>query len=90
MVAVARPVALFALGVFGTGVAFVLTATAAGRVGAARAAGTVCHHARRRAPARRHAANEHVAALSIAGCVVCLAGAWIMGAPPAASADLNQ
>src|SRR5262249_13830396 len=69
---------LVALGMFGTGIAYVLTATAAGRLGATRASamtflipvvslalGLVVRH-------------ERVAALSIAGAVVCLAGAWLI------------
>jgi drug/metabolite transporter (DMT)-like permease len=69
---------LLMLGAFGTGIAFVLLATAAGRVGATRASsaaflippvalllGVVVRH-------------EHVAILSIVGSAVCVAGAWFM------------
>jgi drug/metabolite transporter (DMT)-like permease len=74
-------VSLFCLGAFGTGVAFVLMATAAGRVGAARAAGTVFITPVVALLLGVTLRDEHVATLSIAGCIVCLAGAWIMGAP---------
>jgi drug/metabolite transporter (DMT)-like permease len=72
---------LFCLGAFGTGVAFVLMATAAGRVGAARAAGTVFITPVVALLLGVTLRDERVAALSVAGCVVCLAGAWLMGAP---------
>jgi drug/metabolite transporter (DMT)-like permease len=71
---------LLMLGAFGTGIAFVSLAIAAGRVGATRASsaaflippvalllGIVVRH-------------EHVAMLSIAGSPVCVAGAWFMRA----------
>jgi drug/metabolite transporter (DMT)-like permease len=70
--------ALLALGMLGTGVAFVIITIAAGRVGSARASsaaflippvalvlGVLVRH-------------EHVAALSILGAAVCVAGAWLM------------
>lgn len=70
--------ALLTLGAFGTGIAYVLAATAAGRMGATRAStitflmpavalvlGVVFRH-------------EQVAALSIVGAGVCLAGAWLI------------
>jgi drug/metabolite transporter (DMT)-like permease len=72
---------LLGLGVLGTGLAFVLMATAAGRVGAARAAGTVFITPVVALGLGVWLRNEHVAALSVAGCVICLAGAWIMGSP---------
>jgi drug/metabolite transporter (DMT)-like permease len=56
-------------------------AMAAGRVGAARAAGTVFITPVVALLLGVTLRNEHVAALSVAGCIVCLAGAWIMGAP---------
>jgi drug/metabolite transporter (DMT)-like permease len=77
-----RPaLALLGLGALGTGVAFVLMATAAGRVGAARAAGTVFITPVVALFLGVTLRNEHVATLSVVGCVVCLAGAWVMGAP---------
>jgi drug/metabolite transporter (DMT)-like permease len=72
---------LLGLGALGTGLAFVLMATAAGRVGAARAAGTVFITPVVALFLGVWLRNEHVATLSVAGCIVCLAGAWIMGAP---------
>jgi drug/metabolite transporter (DMT)-like permease len=72
---------LLALGALGTGVAFVLMATAAGRVGAARAAGTVFITPVVALLLGVWLRNEHVATLSVAGCVICLVGAWIMGSP---------
>jgi drug/metabolite transporter (DMT)-like permease len=72
---------LLALGALGTGLAFVLAAVAAGRVGATRASsigflippvalllGVIVR-------------AEQVAFLSAAGCMVCLAGAWLMRRP---------
>jgi drug/metabolite transporter (DMT)-like permease len=77
------PVPLFsmlALGMFGTGIAFVLTTTAAGRLGATRAStttflmppialllGVVVRH-------------ESVAWISVAGGLLCVAGAWLIRA----------
>lgn len=70
--------AILALGVFGTGIAFVVMATAAGRVGPTRASaavflipgvalflGVVVRH-------------ETVALLSVLGCAVCVGGALLM------------
>jgi drug/metabolite transporter (DMT)-like permease len=70
--------ALLTLGAFGTGAAYVLAATAAGRLGATRAStitfimpivafvlGVVLRH-------------EQVAGLSIAGAAICLTGAWLI------------
>jgi drug/metabolite transporter (DMT)-like permease len=70
--------ALLALGVLGTGVAFVIITIAAGRVGSTRASsaaflippvalvlGVLVRH-------------EHVAVLSMLGAAVCVAGAWVM------------
>jgi drug/metabolite transporter (DMT)-like permease len=74
-----RPVAsLLALGAFGTAIAYVLTATAAGRVGATRASATTFLMpvvALILGVVIRH---ETVAPLSIAGAAICLAGAWII------------
>jgi drug/metabolite transporter (DMT)-like permease len=76
--AVGPVLALLALGMLGTGVAFVIITIAAGRVGSARASsaaflippvalilGVLVRH-------------ERVAALSILGAAVCVAGAWLM------------
>ncbi len=69
---------LIALGALGTGVAYAILATAAGRLGATRASsnnfiipvvslllGVLIRH-------------EHVSAISIAGASVCLLGAWLI------------
>ena len=70
--------ALLALGAFGTGVAYVLTATAAGRMGATAASSTtflIPVVALALGVGVRH---EQVAWLSIAGASVCLGGAWMI------------
>ena len=70
--------ALLALGAFGTGVANVLTATAAGRMGATAASSTtflIPVVALALGVGVRH---EHVAWLSIVGAAVCLGGAWMI------------
>jgi drug/metabolite transporter (DMT)-like permease len=69
---------LLALGAFGTAIANVLMASAAGRFGAARASGTtflIPVVALVLGVAVRH---EQVAVLSVAGGFVCLIGAWLM------------
>jgi drug/metabolite transporter (DMT)-like permease len=70
--------ALLTLGAFGTGIAYVLSATAAGRLGATRAATTsflVPAVALVLGIVFRH---EHVAVLSMIGAAVCLAGVWLI------------
>jgi drug/metabolite transporter (DMT)-like permease len=70
--------ALLALGAFGTGVAYVLTATAAGRMGATTASSTtflIPVVALALGVGVRH---EQVAWLSIVGASVCLGGAWMI------------
>jgi drug/metabolite transporter (DMT)-like permease len=69
---------LVALGALGTGIAYVLLATAAGRLGATRASATTFL-----IPAVALALgvllrNEHVAPLAVIGGAVCVAGAWLM------------
>jgi len=69
---------LLALGAFGTAIANVLMASAAGRFGAARASGTtflIPVVALVLGVAVRH---EQVALLAVAGGLVCLIGAWLM------------
>ena len=69
---------LLALGAFGTAIANVLMASAAGRFGAARASSTtflIPVVALALGVVLRH---ERVALLSVAGCLVCLTGAWLM------------
>ena len=74
-----RPVlALTALGMLGTGIANVLTATAAGRMGATRASATTFLMPVVALFLGVLVRNEHVSALSVLGVGVCLAGAWIL------------
>ena len=75
----ARPVlALMALGMFGTGIANVLTATAAGRMGATRASATTFLMPVVALLLGVLVRNEHVSAVSVLGVAVCLSGAWIL------------
>jgi drug/metabolite transporter (DMT)-like permease len=69
---------LLALGALGTGVAFVLTVMAAGRVGATKASATAFLIPPVALLLGVLVRGEHVASLSVAGGVVCLAGAWLM------------
>jgi drug/metabolite transporter (DMT)-like permease len=69
---------LLALGVFGTAIANVLMASAAGRFGAARASGTTFLIPVAALILGVVVLHEHVAVLSIAGGFVCLMGAWLM------------
>lgn len=88
-----RPVlALAALGVFGTGIANVLAATAAGRMGATRASGTTFLMPVVALVLGVLVRNEDVSALSIIGVAVCLTGAWLLRraqAPPVSHATLT-
>lgn len=75
------PVPLFsllALGALGTGVAYVLTVIAAGRVGATKASATAFLIPPVALLLGVLVRGEHVASLSVLGGVVCLAGAWLM------------
>jgi drug/metabolite transporter (DMT)-like permease len=69
---------LLALGAFGTAIANVLMASAAGRFGAARASGTTFLIPVVALVLGVVLRQEQVAALSVAGGAVCLAGAWLM------------
>jgi drug/metabolite transporter (DMT)-like permease len=69
---------LVALGALGTGVAYVLLATAAGRLGAARASATTFLIPPVALALGVVLRSEVVAPLSVLGGVVCLAGAWLM------------
>jgi drug/metabolite transporter (DMT)-like permease len=84
---------LVALGALGTGVAYVLTVMAAGRVGATKASATAFLIPPVSLLLGVLVRGEHVAALSVVGGGVCLAGAWLMrraqiehAAPPPARA----
>jgi drug/metabolite transporter (DMT)-like permease len=69
---------LLLLGVFGTGVAFVLLATAAGRVGATRASSAALLIPAVALLLGVLVCGEHVPMLSAVGSAVCIAGAWLM------------
>jgi drug/metabolite transporter (DMT)-like permease len=69
---------LLALGALGTGVAYVLTVMAAGRVGATKASATAFLIPPVALLLGVLVRGEHVAALSMLGGLVCLAGAWLM------------
>jgi drug/metabolite transporter (DMT)-like permease len=71
-------VALLALGVLGTGVAYVLLTNAAGRFGASRASSTNFIIAPVSLVLGVLVRHERVALLSVVGSAVCLAGAWLM------------
>jgi len=69
---------LLALGALGTGVAYVLTVMAAGRVGATKASATAFLIPPVALVLGVVVRGEHVASISVLGGVVCLAGAWLM------------
>ena len=69
---------VLALGALGTGVAYVLLAVAAGRMGATRAAATTFLIPGVALLLGWLVRGEHVAAVSIVGGVVCVGGAWLM------------
>jgi drug/metabolite transporter (DMT)-like permease len=69
---------LLALGALGTGVAYVLTAMAAGRVGATRASATTFLIPPVALALGVLVRGERVAMLSVVGGVVCVGGAWLI------------
>jgi drug/metabolite transporter (DMT)-like permease len=69
---------LLALGSLGTGLAFVITAISAGRLGATRASATAYFIPVVALVLGVLVRGEHVAMLSVVGSVVLLAGAWAM------------
>lgn len=69
---------IIALGALGTGIAFVLMATAAGRVGPTRASATVFLIPGVALLLGVLVRGERVAWISVVGCFVCVAGAWLM------------
>jgi drug/metabolite transporter (DMT)-like permease len=69
---------LLALGTLGTGLAFVITAVSAGRLGATRASATAYFIPVVALLLGVTVRGEHVAALSVVGSAVLLAGAWVM------------
>ena len=70
--------ALLTLGAFGTAVAHVMTATAAGRLGATAASATAFLIPVVALVLGVGVRHEHVAWLSVLGAAVCLAGAWMI------------
>jgi drug/metabolite transporter (DMT)-like permease len=72
---------LLMLGAFGTGVAFVSLATAAGRVGATRASSAAFLIPPVALLLGIVVRSEYVSTLAIVGSVVCVAGAWLMRRP---------
>jgi drug/metabolite transporter (DMT)-like permease len=70
--------ALLALGALGTGVAYVLTAIAAGRMGATRASATTFLIPAVALVLGVLVRGEKVAMLSVVGGAVCVAGAWLI------------
>jgi drug/metabolite transporter (DMT)-like permease len=66
------------LGVFGTGIANVLAATAAGRMGATTSSATAFLIPVVALVLGVVLRDEHVALLSIVGAAICLAGAWLV------------
>jgi len=69
---------LLALGALGTGIAYLLVSVAAGRVGATRASATTFLIPAVALLLGVVVRGEHVALLSVAGGVVCVAGAWLI------------
>ncbi len=69
---------LLALGALGTGLANVVMATAAGRLGATRASATIYLIPVVAFVLGVAVRGEHVAGLALAGGAVCLAGAWLV------------
>lgn len=69
---------LLALGALGTGLAFVVQATAAGRVGAARASATTYLIPTVALLLGVAVLGEHVSLISILGAAICVTGAWVM------------
>ncbi|MEZ5293170.1 MAG: DMT family transporter [Vicinamibacterales bacterium] len=70
--------AVAALGAFGTALANVILASAAGRLGATRASGTAFIIPVVALVLGVAVRGEHVAAVSVAGGALCLAGAWLL------------
>jgi drug/metabolite transporter (DMT)-like permease len=69
---------LLALGALGTAVAFVITAYAAGKIGAARASSTAFLFPPVALVLGIVVRHEHVAPLALLGGAICLSGAWLM------------
>ncbi len=74
---------LVTLGVFGTGIAYVIGTVAAGRLGAARASASIFITAPVALLLGVVVLHEHVAPLSIVGAITCIVGAMIIRRPDA-------
>jgi drug/metabolite transporter (DMT)-like permease len=70
--------ALLALGALGTGMAYVLMAVAAGRLGSTRASATTFLIPPVALVLGVFVRGERVALLSVIGCAVCVGSAWLM------------
>jgi drug/metabolite transporter (DMT)-like permease len=81
---------LLALGAFGTSIANVILTVAAGRVGAIQASGATFLMPPVALLLGVWLRHEHVAALSIVGGAVCLAGAWMIRPRPQALPSLTK
>jgi drug/metabolite transporter (DMT)-like permease len=81
---------MLALGVLGTGVAYVLATIAAGRLGSTRASATAFLIPGVALVLGVVVRGEQVALLSVAGAVVCVAGAWLMQAGQRARGAAGQ
>jgi drug/metabolite transporter (DMT)-like permease len=76
---------LLALGSLGTGIAFALLAMAVGKVGATRASAASFLVPPVALALGVIVRGEHVAKLSVIGCAVCVAGAWLIRPRPSTS-----
>jgi drug/metabolite transporter (DMT)-like permease len=84
---------LLALGALGTGVAFVITTHAAGKIGATRASSTAFLMPPVALLLGVLLRNERVAPLALIGGAICVAGAWLMNRArhtPAASEPVRE
>lgn len=91
---VSSVLSLLVLGAVGTGVAFVLMGTAAGRVGATRASGAAFLIPPIALLLGVVVRNEHVARASVVGAAVCVVGAWLIRpkqvTPPIVKKDIEE
>ena len=69
---------LIALGALGTGIAYVLSTTAAGRLGATRASATIFIASPIAMLLGVVVLHEHVGTISLIGAAVCIGGAWMI------------
>jgi drug/metabolite transporter (DMT)-like permease len=83
-------ISLLALGALGTGLAYVLLAEAAGRVGATRASATTFLIPAVALALGVALRDERVAPLAVAGAAVCVAGAWLVRRAPLGADPLRR